>query len=148
MVWPSKTRSRDFDGVSESYTLAARDVEGSLLPAGDAWREAWRRDPSLALYADDGFHPSRMGSYLAALAIWRGLSAQPALGLPGPRDVAADTLRLLQESVDRVATVKASPAKESAVPRWPNRRRRPAPTRARSSTPPPPQRLDSSRRRR
>ena len=117
MVWPSKARTRDFDGVSESYSQAARDVEGILLPAGDAWREAWRRDPSLALYADDGFHPSRMGSYLAALAIWRGLSAQPALGLPGPRDVAADTLRLLQESVDHVSTFKASLAKESAVPR-------------------------------
>jgi hypothetical protein len=117
LVWPSNTRSRDFDGVSESYTLAAQDVEGILLPAGDAWREASRRDPSLALYADDGFHPSRIGSYVAALAMWRGLSVRPALGLPGPRDVAADTLRLLQESVDRVATVKASPARESAVPR-------------------------------
>ncbi len=117
MVWPSKARTRDFDDVSESYTLAARDVDGILLPAGDAWREAWRRDPSLALYADDGFHPSPLGSYVAALTVWRGLSAQPALGLPGPRDVAADKLRLLQESVDHVATVNASPSKESAVPR-------------------------------
>jgi hypothetical protein len=117
MVWPSKARTRDFDDVSESYTLGARDVDGILLPAGDAWREAWRRDASLALYADDGFHPSPLGSYLAALAIWRGLSAQPTIGLPGPRDVAADTLRLLQESVDHVATVKASPSRESAVPR-------------------------------
>ena len=115
MVWPSKARTQDFDSVSESYSLAAQDVEGVLLPAGDAWREAWRRDPSLALYGDDEFHPSRMGSYLAALAIWRGLSAQPVLGLPGPRDVAADALRLLQESVDHVATVNASPSKESAV---------------------------------
>ena len=117
MVWPAKARTRDFDDVSESYTLAARDVDGILLPAGDAWREAWRRDPSLALYADDGFHPSPLGSYLAALAVWRGLSAQPALGLPGPRDVAADKLRLLQESVDYVATVNTSPSKESDVPR-------------------------------
>jgi hypothetical protein len=117
MVWPSKARTRDFDDVSESYALAARDVEGILLPAGDAWREAWRRDPSLALYADDGFHPSPLGSYVAALAVWRGLSAQSTLGLPGPRDVAADTLRLVQESVDQVATVNASPSKGSAVPR-------------------------------
>ena len=64
MVWPSKARDLDFDAVSNSYTLAAQDVGGTLLPAGDAWREAWRRDPSLALYADDGFHPSGLGSYL------------------------------------------------------------------------------------
>lgn len=117
MVWPSKARSRDFDDVSESYALAARDVDGIVLRAGDAWREAWRRDPSLALYAEDGFHPSLMGSYLAALAVWRGLSAQPVLGLPGPRGIAADTLTLLQESVDRVATVTASPSREFAGPR-------------------------------
>jgi hypothetical protein len=113
MVWPSKARSRDVDDVSESYALAARDDAGTLLPAGDMWREAWRRDPSLALYADDGFHPSGLGSYLAALAIWRGLSAQSAIGLPGPRGVSAETLRLLQEAADEAA-VRASPSKEFA----------------------------------
>ena len=97
MVWPSKTRDRDFDAVSESYALAAQDVAGTLLPVGDAWREAWRRDPSLTLYTDDGFHPSGLGSYLAALAIWRGLSSQSAIGLPGPGGVPAATLNLLQE---------------------------------------------------
>jgi len=117
MVWPSKARSRDRDDVSESYALAAQDVDGILLAAGDTWREAWRRDPSLPLYADDGFHPSLLGSYLAALAIWRGLSTEPALGLPGPRGVSADTLRLMQESADHVAAVKASPSREFAAPR-------------------------------
>ena len=29
MVWPSKARARDFDDVSESYALAARDVAGT-----------------------------------------------------------------------------------------------------------------------
>ena len=83
MVWPAKARERDFDAVSESYALAAEDADGVLLPAGDAWRDAWRHDPSLELYAEDGFHPSRLGSYLAALTIWRGLSGQPVIGLPG-----------------------------------------------------------------
>ena len=100
MVWPSKVRERDFDAVSKSYALAAQDVAGTLLPAGDAWREAWRHDPSLAFYADDGFHPSALGSYLAALTIWRGLSGQSAIGLPGPRGVPADMLKLLQEAAD------------------------------------------------
>jgi hypothetical protein len=101
MVWPSKARQRDFDAVSKSYALAAQDGAGTLLPAGDAWREAWRRDPSLALYADDGFHPSALGTYLAALTIWRGLGGESAIGLPGPRGVPADTLKLLQEVADR-----------------------------------------------
>src|SRR6185295_7619357 len=44
MVWPSQARFQDFDGVSASYTVAAADVRGLLLPAGDAWRAAWKRD--------------------------------------------------------------------------------------------------------
>jgi hypothetical protein len=116
MVWPSKARARDFDNVSESYALAARDAGGTLLPAGDAWREAWRREPSLALYADDGFHPSELGSYLAALAIWRGLSEESVVGLPGPRGVSASRLGLLQESADQTV-VRAAPSKEFAGPR-------------------------------
>src|SRR5262249_3131080 len=59
MVWPAANRSVDFDAVSASYAAAAREVSGLLLPAGDAWRAAWRRDPRLALYGADGFHPSQ-----------------------------------------------------------------------------------------
>lgn len=76
MVWPSAARSGDFDGVSASYSGAAALTGGILLPAGDAWRAAWRRNPDLALYGPDGFHPSRLGSYLAALAIFHALTGR------------------------------------------------------------------------
>ena len=76
MVWPSRERFGDFDGVRVSYARAAQDVNGLLLPAGDAWRAAWRRNRSLALYGPDSFHPSPLGSYLAALVIVRGLTGQ------------------------------------------------------------------------
>lgn len=85
MVWPSQARRGDFAGVSQSYAAAAKAVNGLLLPAGDAWRAAWAIDPRLALYGPDGFHPSPMGSYLAALMIHARLfnetpPAQPVLG--------------------------------------------------------------------
>jgi hypothetical protein len=38
MVWPSASRSGDFDGVHASYAGAAALTRGLLLPAGDAWR--------------------------------------------------------------------------------------------------------------
>jgi hypothetical protein len=82
MVWPDRSRSGDFPRVSDSYRLAAFDVGGVLLPAGDAWRAAWRRDASLPLYGPDGFHPSLSGSYLAALSIVAGLTDSSPLGLP------------------------------------------------------------------
>ena len=85
MVWPSQARRGDFARVSQSYAAAAKAVNGLLLPAGDAWRAAWVIDPKLALYGPDGFHPSPMGSYLAALMIHARLfnetpPAQPVLG--------------------------------------------------------------------
>jgi hypothetical protein len=104
MVWPSKARFGDFPGVSESYRLAASDVHGTLLPAGDAWRLAWREEPSLALYAEDNFHPSPLGSYLAALTIWRGLSGETVSTVPAPRNVAKDAWRILQQAADGAVT--------------------------------------------
>jgi len=106
MVWPSRSRAQDRDGVSRSYTAAAHDVGGLLLPAGDAWRTAWQRDATLPLYADDGLHPSPMGSYLAALVIYQGLTGRSPVGLPAsvattpgaaPIVIPAPQAKLLQE---------------------------------------------------
>lgn len=82
MVWASEERKQDFDRVSESYKMAADDVKGLLLPAGEAWREAWRRDSELKLYSSDGFHPTPEGSYLAALVIYQQLYGKMPVGLP------------------------------------------------------------------
>ena len=116
MVWPAKARSRDFDAVSESYALAARDVDGVLIPAGDAWREVWRRDPGTALYGSDDFHPSALGSYVAALTVWRALSGASVVGLPGPSSISSGMLPLLQVAVDRATAVSGS-ASRSGGPR-------------------------------
>jgi len=81
MVWPSVSRFFDFDGVSDSYTTAAHQVSGMLFPAGEAWRKAWGLAPNLALYDVDGFHPSLLGSYLAALVMFEQLTGRSAVGL-------------------------------------------------------------------
>jgi len=87
MVWPSRARSGDFEEIAASARLAAKAVHGKVIPAGQSWREAWRRSPSLELYANDGFHPSRIGTYLAALTTYRTLVG------PLPRLSPSDELR-------------------------------------------------------
>jgi hypothetical protein len=84
MVWPSSSRASDFDAVSRSYASAAADVGGLLLPAGDAWRAAWRRDKTLALYGPDGFHPSALGTYLSALVIYQQVTGRSLTGIASP----------------------------------------------------------------
>jgi hypothetical protein len=81
-VWPLASRQFDFDRVNESYTLAAADVGGMLFPVGEAWRAAWRRDATLALYAEDGLHPSVRGSYVAGLVITSMLLDRSPVGMP------------------------------------------------------------------
>ncbi|MEN8145242.1 MAG: SGNH/GDSL hydrolase family protein [Gemmatimonadota bacterium] len=105
MVWPSAARAFDFDGVSRSHRIAADRAGGLLLPAGDAWRQAWVQDPDLILYGPDDFHPSPMGTYLAALVIYQRLSGldprqlPPGLLTPGGTIPLSETRsRLLQEA--------------------------------------------------
>jgi hypothetical protein len=82
MVWPSADRLSAFDDVRASYLGAAEAIDGLFVPAGEAWRRAWELDPELALFGPDGFHPSRLGSAVAALAVVRTLFDEPLAGLP------------------------------------------------------------------
>jgi hypothetical protein len=103
MVWPSTDRFFDFDRVSESYRLAAEAIGGQLYPAGDAWRAAWAHNPSLALYGSDGFHPSSLGTYTAALTIVAVVYNRSPIGLPA-LGIAAATAQVLQESALEAVT--------------------------------------------
>jgi len=106
MVWPSADRFAWFDAVRESYALAAEDVDGMLIPAGEAWREVWRRDPKAALLRKDGVHPSPAGSFTVALSIFGMLCGRSPVGLPARvrlangshAQVAPELAPLLQEA--------------------------------------------------
>jgi hypothetical protein len=100
MVWPDVTRLAFFDDVRESYRSAAEAADADLYPVGEAWRAAWREDPSLPLYDDDGYHPSLMGSYLAALTIYHGLTRRTVMGLPAPSGIPAEVVPLLQRAAE------------------------------------------------
>jgi hypothetical protein len=81
MVWPARERREDFDGTRDSYTKAAEAVDGTLFPAAEAWRAAWKRDPSLVFYSADDLHPSRLGTYLTALVMVSELLDRSPVGL-------------------------------------------------------------------
>jgi hypothetical protein len=82
MVWPSRSRSFDFQGVVDSYRTAADRAGALLLPAGEAWRIAAKSAPEIALYSPDGLHPTVEGSYLAAVVIAARLYRRSPVGLP------------------------------------------------------------------
>lgn len=112
MVWPPRARVAYFDDVAASYRLAAEDVRGVLIPAGEALREAGE-DPSIALFAADGFHPSIAGSYVAALTTYRAVTGRLPEGCDRPaaaRRVAGRELDLTAAQLQRaVAAVSSLP---------------------------------------
>jgi hypothetical protein len=81
-VWPTADRFSDFDRATESYQLAAKDVNGAMIPTGEVWRAAWKQNPSLAFYSPDGLHPSPLGSYAMALSLIGILYDRSVVGLP------------------------------------------------------------------
>jgi hypothetical protein len=96
-VWPESYRRSALDAGIGNYRRAARDSGSVLLPAGAAWKAAWKLSPRLALYGPDGFHPSRLGTYLAAVVIYAGLTGRSPVGLPR-LFVPARTALLLQRA--------------------------------------------------
>ncbi len=104
-VWPAADRPTAFDSVTTSYQAAATAVGGLLFPAGRAWTLAWQHTPALSLYGADGFHPSPLGSLLAALVVYRGI-------LGHPLTTASETItvggNLLKISRDDAATLLAA----------------------------------------
>ena len=95
MVWPQLSRFEDFAAASASYTNAARVSEAMLMPVGEAWREAFRKDAASALYHPDGLHPSPFGTYIAAVVMLGVLFDVEEVGLtPAVRTKSGATLRI------------------------------------------------------
>lgn len=92
MVWPSSDRVAFFDDVRKSYQNAALAVHGAFLPAGEAWLAAWAANPALSLYGDDGYHPSVLGSYTAALVVVECVTRRDVRTLPPATSVAGQPL--------------------------------------------------------
>jgi hypothetical protein len=96
-VWPESSRRAALGAVIASYRKAAHSARADLFPAGAAWRAAWACDRRVQLYGKDGFHPSELGTHLAALVVYGRLFRAPLLS---PRLAASDasprTSRILQ----------------------------------------------------
>lgn len=73
MIWPVRTQANGFALVSTSYRNAALAAEAAIFPAGEAWQQAFRANPAIALYQSDDLHALPAGSFLAAMVIARGL---------------------------------------------------------------------------
>jgi hypothetical protein len=88
--------------LAEGYSKLGAELGAGVAPAGLAWAEALRRRPGLGLWADDGRHPGRNGSYLVACVFYAALTGRdPARSgfTAGIGDGQAHFLQQVAESV-------------------------------------------------
>ncbi len=105
MSWPARSRLRDFPKVHESAQMAAVTATAKFAPAGDAWQLANASDPSLDFYGPDDYHPSPLGTFVAALVIVEqvtGLDVRTlpdaSLAIAGVPPLSSATMQLLLNS--------------------------------------------------
>lgn len=73
MVWPSLEYYHTFDGVIKNYTEIAERTNSILCPVGKIWKDHFDSTENFDYYGKDGFHPSVMGSQVAADVIFESI---------------------------------------------------------------------------
>jgi hypothetical protein len=126
-VWPEEERLYALPWGIASYRAAAESVDGMLFPAGLAWQTAWKTDPAFPLYGPDRFHPSVLGTYLAALVVYAEVRDKSPVGLPGTFETRNGTVTippaqalLAQKVAAAVTQTKKRPGKPWAARRGPH----------------------------
>ncbi len=84
------------DGLAEAYQKMAKEIGAKVSPVGRAFTRVYRGHPEIELYAQDLFHPSYIGSCLAALTHYETLFGEKPRDLSA-LDLPAETLEVLMK---------------------------------------------------
>jgi hypothetical protein len=100
---PHDTYSEMQMRLAEGYSKLGAELGARVVPAGLAWAEALRRKPALDLWADDGQHPGRSGSYLAACVFYAALTGRDPARSRFTAGIEGGQARLLQQVAESVS---------------------------------------------
>lgn len=82
--------------LREAYQAAADECGALLVPVGDAFSLCRQHHPGLSLYAEDAYHPSLSGAYLAACLFSARMTQTDPAALPSIDGLDGETARLLR----------------------------------------------------
>ena len=86
-----------------AYGKAAAASGATVAPVGEMFARVKDSDYITRLInANDGYHPSSTGSYLAACVIFRTITGKSTIGLPCPSNVSLYNLSVVQKLTDSV----------------------------------------------
>jgi hypothetical protein len=89
LTWARQQAPATQDNITRAVEEIAAEIDALVVPVGPAWRSVIARHSDIALYADDGSHPTAAGSYLAACVFLASLFGGAARGFS-----VSDALRL------------------------------------------------------
>lgn len=108
MTWAPKdgagpiSRESVQDMLAESYITIADELDALLIPGGAAFLEALAENPDLELWDEDGQHPAREGTYLAACLAYGELFQETPVGNEFIDELEEETAKAMQAVAERV----------------------------------------------
>jgi len=81
MTWGWENYHSMIDTVAAAYNYISQELGASVAPVGLAWERVLDENPEIDLYADDGYHPSIYGTYLASCVFYVTIWHQNPMGL-------------------------------------------------------------------
>ena len=100
LTWSRREMPEKQEAITGAVNTIAAEIGAIVVPVGPAWHFAMKRDPGIALYVEDGSHPSPAGSYLAACVFLGSLLDERAAGWS-----VSDALGLERAAAERLQSI-------------------------------------------
>ncbi len=97
MTWPYKNKPEMQQQLEKEFFIASKLNKLRMIPAGQAFLYINQNFPNINLYTDDLRHPSKEGTYLAALMIFTSLSNKTPIGNSYTMDLDPEVAKILQK---------------------------------------------------
>ena len=82
--------------IDTGYRTLGTELRARVALVGEAWQNALIQDPTLALWQDDGSHPSMAGTYLAACVLYASILGESPVGNADTAGLSPDVAEALQ----------------------------------------------------
>src|SRR6266498_4253183 len=93
--------------INNGYNGIAGELNVTVVPVGSVWMAAVRAHPELALWQEDGSHPTEEGVYLAACVFYATIFKESPLGLKYRASLSKEVATALQTIASK--TVLSTP---------------------------------------
>ena len=98
MTWPYKNKPEMQQMLEKEFFKASKLNNLRLIPAGQAFLYINQNFPNINLYTKDLRHPSKEGTYLAALMVFTSLSNKSPIGNTYMMDLDPEIAQILQKA--------------------------------------------------